>query len=231
MDQHLRAVERLSRTGAADPAALLVARARAGALPPWRLELAAFLEDAAARQVVGARALDASKYLGRWVRALCRFDPEVAARVAVFAHQALAGLPLDLPPVPPRLARARPRLDRVPASFVDVVEAAEVWLDLPTAENAAWVVRLQQAYERERADAWRDDDEDSHPPCLLADVVRGRADEVAEPLLRAAVRWRAPRFGKHGRAVAERALRARLTSDLVAWALGARQAGVGAASA
>lgn len=231
MDQHLRAVERLSRTGAADPAALLVARARAGALPPWRLELAAFLEDAAARQVVGARALDASKYLGRWARALCRFDPEVAARVAVFAHQALAGLPLDLPPVPPRLARSRQRLDRVPASFVDVVEAAEVWLDLPTAEHAAWVVRLQQAYERARADAWRLDLDEGLPPCLLADVVRGRADEVAEPLLRAAVRWRAPRFGKHGRAVAEAALRARLTSDLLAWALGARQAGVGAASA
>ncbi|MCO5165050.1 MAG: hypothetical protein M9894_01615 [Planctomycetes bacterium] len=128
-DDGLRAVEaRWRQTGAPeDEAAWLVARVRAGALPPERLRLAARLGHRAAGLAVGAAAEPLPTCEGEMVpwlrRVIAPVGLEPLVRVAVVMLRALLA---RLPDAPWIEVNARPAL-----------EAAEAWCACPCPDHAA----------------------------------------------------------------------------------------------
>jgi hypothetical protein len=125
-DERLRELtRRWELTGATDDgAALLQARVRAGQLTPAQLELLAYSEDLAARELVSSEPTQAS--VEAWIKGLLRFKA-LGSRAACVA--ALCATQLRRAVETERSLHAR--------------AGAVAWIDCPCKEHEAEVVRLK----------------------------------------------------------------------------------------
>jgi hypothetical protein len=193
-DERLRTLERAAASGdEAAKAALLVERARLGRVPEGRLAVAALLGEPAARTALGPRAPVASKDVARFVRAVCKQDPQAADRVV------LAVAELDL--------GARAEWPALADWSVVAAAAARAWVERPSAAARQRLVEAAEAYR------WRGQAEVMDAGQVVATSLRALgAGDATEDAVRA--------VKAVARLLGEETVRSALHAALRAWALG-----------
>lgn len=230
MDARLRELERRAAHGDTDAqAALLAARVRCGDLERSKVELAAYLGHSAALKAAAEWKLEKpTSKIKRWLRMLCKIEPECMARIVILMHEAV-GMDLKLKPLLnnerwPRYLGVDPNSDRDRRSMgrrlavlagaargclsTKSVDSHEVQL---LAEDAAtFNVSRASGYVWTRA-----------PQCYVAEIVYGTVThKTVEQAFEQTANFHS-RFSKPRKQEAEEKLKNMITKELIAWALGA----------